>query len=198
MVWLLLCAHGQGDSKRGAAVDFAGEVYGAVVELHHAKRHGEADSGAAGLGGVEEGKDSFLGIGGNAHAGIADFEFDGVRRSAGGDFQLAALGHRLASVQNQVQQRWFDEVAIDAYGRHSAAVPRAKLVAQPLLAVSQPLVVHLKQHRQECLCYYACEPRGLRNGGGSAPRHRGGSSPIDNKKPRTWISAPRLLLEPFA
>ena len=26
-------------------------------------------------------------------------------------------------------------------------------VAQPLLAVKE------KQHRQECLCYYACEPR---------------------------------------
>jgi len=54
------------------------------VELHHAERHGEADAGASRLGGVEEGKDSFLRIGGNAHAGIAYFEFDGVGHGVGG------------------------------------------------------------------------------------------------------------------
>jgi hypothetical protein len=35
-------------------------------------------------------------------------------------------------------------------------------------------------------------PLGLKNGGGSAPTNRGGSSPIDNKKPGTYKTGPRF------
>jgi hypothetical protein len=54
-LWLLPGPGGQGDSKCCAAVDFAREVNRAVVELHHAKRHGEANAGASALGGIEDG-----------------------------------------------------------------------------------------------------------------------------------------------
>jgi hypothetical protein len=50
-----LGAGGPGDSGSCAAVHFAGEVDGTVVELHRSKRHGEANAGASALGGIEDG-----------------------------------------------------------------------------------------------------------------------------------------------
>jgi len=55
-------------------VGFAREIDESVVELKDSESHGESNSAAAGLGGVEERKDFLTRLGRNTHTLVGNFE----------------------------------------------------------------------------------------------------------------------------
>src|SRR5262249_18500936 len=71
------------------------------------------------LGGEERAKDASPHIGGHALAGIDQAKHNAALVRAGGGLngELAAIGHRLLGIEDDVQERLFEQLSVEANGR---------------------------------------------------------------------------------